>query len=131
MKFIILILFLSTLSLQGQTIEVIDSLKFEKSFVSKLSTSKSKEDGVNLAKQDIEGKSLFLIVPGGVAPTVNIKDFAFSQNYDVSFINFGCEDISTEIITAYNKTIFEALNEKFGMRWILEIRKDVIGLMVR
>ena len=113
---------------QEEIVEIIDPNKLENSLVSKIINAKSISEAEEYAKIDLNNNSLFLIVPGGIAPTIYASDFDFKHNYDVSMINFGCEPINDKLAAAYNLKVFTFLTDKYGTKWRKEIRDDVIGL---
>tara|TARA_R110000737_G_C14177485_1_gene412681 strand:+ start:68 stop:487 length:420 start_codon:yes stop_codon:yes gene_type:complete len=128
-KIIFFLLIILTLSVDAQEIiEIVDAKKSQNSFVSKIAITDELSKAREFAEKDIQSNSLFLIVPGGIAPKIYDSDFSFKLNYDVSFMNFGCELINEEVAAAYNTKIFGLLTEKYGINWLKEIREDVIGL---
>ncbi len=113
---------------QEEIVVIVDFNKFQNSFVSKIINVESISLAEEYADKDIKNDLLFLIVPGGIAPSIYASDFDFKHNYDVSMINFGCEPINNKIATAYNMKVFAFLTKKYGTKWLTEIRDDVIGL---
>lgn len=80
-----------------------------------------------MAKLDIQNGIPFLLLMGGVAPTIISTDPQFENTYDIYFFEFGCTGPENKILFAYNQVIFEHLNKKYGKKWKNEVRKDVIG----
>ncbi|WP_221417950.1 hypothetical protein, partial [Fulvivirga kasyanovii] len=81
-----------------------------------------------LAKLDIQNGIPFLLLKGGIAPTVIGTDPEFEKKYEIYFYEYGCTGPEHEIIIAYNEMIFDFLTMKYGKEWLKEVRKDVIGL---
>ncbi|KXO00669.1 hypothetical protein LS48_04585 [Aequorivita aquimaris] len=111
-----------------EEIEAVDSNNFENSYASKVISADNISDAEVFAKEDIKNNSLFLIVPGGIAPVIYKSDFDFKSKYGVSMINFGCEPLNKEISISYNMKVLDFLTENYGKEWLKEIRDDVIGL---
>jgi len=78
---------------------------------------------------DIKAKRPTILLQGGIAPVVYTSDRTFENRYKISFNDFGCvASDSLECLIAYNKTIFDYLDNTYGKKWRKEIRKDAIGL---
>jgi hypothetical protein len=120
---------LSISAFSQEEIETVDSNNFQNSNVSKVIIANNIYEAEIFAKEDIENSSLFLIVPGGIVPTIYASDFDFKSNYGVSMINFGCEPLDRKVAVAYNVKVFDFLIENYGKKWLNEIRDDVIGLV--
>ena len=85
----------------------------------------SKEAALN----DIRSNNMTILFQSGIAPIVYSKDKDFQEKYNVAFLDFGCVvSENEECLKAYNRTIFEYLDKKYGKKWRSEIRKDAIGL---
>ena len=84
--------------------------------------------GVDLAKMDIDNKSVKILLVGGSSPTIYTSDSKFEKKYQVKFIDFGCISPNIDCIVNYNFTVFDYLKKEHGRRWIKEVRKDAIGL---
>lgn len=80
---------------------------------SKLMFSGSNTDAVRLANQDIKNGTLFLLLQGGVAPTIIATDPTFEKEFDVYFYEYGCSGPEQRFIEAYNQVIFEHLAKKY------------------
>jgi hypothetical protein len=80
-----------------------------------------------MAELDIKNGTPFLLLKGGIAPTIIATDPEFEKQYGIYFYEFGCSGPENEIIVSYNQTIFEHLNKEFGKKWEKEVRDDVIG----
>jgi len=119
---------LSISAFSQEEIETVDSNNFQNSYVSKVTSANNISEAEKFAKEDIENNSLFLIVPGGIVPTIYASDFGFKSNYGVSMINFGCEPLDKKFAVAYNMKVFDLLIGNYGKKWLNEIRDDVIGL---
>jgi hypothetical protein len=119
---------LSISAFSQEEIETVDSNNFQNSYVSKVTSANNISEAEKFAKEDIENSSLFLIVPGGIAPVIYASDFDFKSKYGVSIINFGCEPLNKEVSISYNMKVFDFLTENYGKKWLKEIRDDVIGL---
>ncbi|SRX52583.1 hypothetical protein [Aequorivita sp. CIP111184] len=111
-----------------EEIETVNSNNFQNSYVSKIISADNISEAEKFAKEDIENNSLFLIVPGGIAPIIYASDFDFKSKYGVSIINFGCEPLDKKVAVAYNMKVFDLLIANYGKKWLKEIRDDVIGL---
>ncbi len=94
---------------------------------SKLTFITSEKEAGKMAELDIENENPFLLLMGGIAPTIIATDPQFEKKYGIYFYEFGCAGPENEIIIAYNKIIFEHLNSTKGKKWIKEVRDDVIG----
>tara|TARA_R110002012_G_C11571652_1_gene604421 strand:+ start:555 stop:995 length:441 start_codon:yes stop_codon:yes gene_type:complete len=138
MKFI-LTLFISILALtlnaqteEEQTIlfsrigELSDE-QLNNSGASKLTFVTDKKEAEKMAELDIKNGNPFLLLMGGIAPTIIATDPQFEKQYGIYFYEFGCSGPENDIIIAYNKIVFEHLNKTHGKNWIKEVRNDVIG----
>ena len=94
---------------------------------SKLTFVTDKKEAEKMAELDIEKGNPFLLLMGGIAPTIIATDPQFEKKYGIYFYEFGCTGPDNEIIIAYNKILFEYLNKTHGKNWIKEVRDDVIG----
>ena len=94
---------------------------------SKLTFISDITEAEKMAELDIENGIPFLLLMGGVAPTIISSDPQFENTYGVYFFEFGCTGPENKILSAYNQIIFEHLNKEYGKKWIKEVRKDVIG----
>ena len=126
----LILLFLATsISAQeSETIEIYDREEYAKSSLSTLQSAKDVSEAKKLARNDIKNNRLYLIKPGGIAPTIDASDFEFKQRYDLSFVTFGCEPIDQEKAQAYNEEVFQFLSKQHGKEWMNFLREDVIGL---
>ncbi|MGO3719474.1 MAG: hypothetical protein ACTJGD_09090 [Mesonia hippocampi] len=91
-------------------------------FVSELTEAK------NLARQDIDKGTPFLLLQSGIAPVVYTTDSIFENKFRVYYYEQGCSGSDNELMKAYNIEIFKYLDEQFGKKWRKSIRKDVIGI---
>jgi len=80
------------------------------------------------ALQDIENGKINILISSGIVPVEYKADRKFMKKYSVSFKEFGCEAIAQESLIEYNKVVFEYLDRKFGNKWRIKIRKDIVGL---
>ncbi len=129
-KTIFIISLILSISVLGQEeVEIVDSAYLQNSNFSKILSAKNNAEAEKFAEEDIENSSLFLIVPGGIAPVVYYSDFDFKNKYGVTMINFGCEPLNKEVSISYNMKVFDFLTENYGTKWLNEIRDDVIGLV--
>ena len=85
------------------------------------------EEAEKMAELDIKNGNPFLLLMGGIAPTIIATDPLFEKKYGIYFYEFGCSGPENDIIIAYNKIVFEHLNSTKGKTWIKEVRDDVIG----
>lgn len=81
----------------------------------------------NLARQDIDKGTPFLLLQSGIAPVVYTTDSIFENKFRVYYYEQGCTGPDNELMKAYNIEIFKYLDEQFGKKWRKSIRKDVIG----
>lgn len=81
-----------------------------------------------LAESDRKNGTPFLLLMGGIAPVIVDTDTEFEEKYGVFFYEYGCTGSDDKMLTAYNETVFGFLTDRFGKKWMREVRKDVIGL---
>lgn len=107
------------------------------SFVFSLSTVSAQNDTLQCeefsqvrALKDIQQHQAQLIIRGGFVPVrMTAKDTTFIKRYKVSFYDSGCVlPDSEECVIAYNKTVFQHLDKRYGKKWRRQVRKDVMGL---
>ena len=138
MKFIIsLVIGIFVLNLNAQTNEkqTLTSSRIEKltdeqlnnSAASKLTFITDKNQAEIMAKSDIQNGQPFLLLMGGIAPTILASDSQFEKEYGIYFFEVGCTGPENEIMIAYNNIIFEHLNNTKTKKWIKDVRRDVIG----
>lgn len=138
MKFILtLFIGILTLTLNAQTDEEetvifsrigeLSDEQLNNSGASKLTFVTDDKEAEKMAELDIENGIPFLLLMGGIAPTIIATDPQFEKKYGIYFYEFGCTGPDNEIIIAYNKIIFEHLNKSHGKHWTKEVRDDVIG----
>lgn len=138
MKFIITLLIgVFALSINAQTDEEqtvifsrigeLSDEQLNNSGASKLNFISDGKEAERMAELDIQNENPFLLLMGGIAPTIIATDPQFEKKYDIYFYEFGCTEPENEIIIAYNRIIFEHLNKTHGKKWIKEVRDDVIG----
>ena len=94
---------------------------------SKLTFVTDKKEAEKMAELDIKNGIPFLLLMGGIAPTIIATDPIFEKEYGIYFFEFGCTGPENEIIIAYNRIIFEHLSSTNGKKWIKDVRDDVIG----
>tara|TARA_R110000868_G_scaffold155339_1_gene381757 strand:- start:77 stop:526 length:450 start_codon:yes stop_codon:yes gene_type:complete len=94
---------------------------------SKLTFVADEKEAEKMAELDIKNGIPFLLLMGGIAPTIIATDPNFEKEYGIYFFEFGCTGPENEIIIAYNRIIFEHLNSTKGKKWIKDVRDDVIG----
>ncbi len=91
----------------------------------------NKKHAKTAAQKHISIGCPFLLLFGGISPTVYANDSVFEEAYNITFYEFGCVVIEYKIAAKYNKTIFKHLSREFGSVWKKEVRKDVVGLRGR
>jgi hypothetical protein len=120
---ILLLLFISFLAF-GQskklTVEQINN-----SGASKIYFIDNCDEAVKLAETDIKNETIFLFLQSGEAPIICTGDKTFEEKYRIEFYEQGC--IGSNCTKEYNEIIFNYLTNKYGKKWIKQIRKDVIG----
>jgi len=138
MKFILaLFIGILTLTLNAQTdgeetvifsrIGELSDEQLNNSGASKLTFITDEKEAEKMAELDIKNDNPFLLLMGGIAPTIIATDPEFEKEYGIYFYEFGCTGPENKIIIAYNRLIFEHLNSTKGKKWIKEVRDDVIG----
>ena len=137
MKFILsLFIVILTLTLNAQTVEEtvifsrigeLSDEQLNNAGVSKLTFVTDENKAKKIAELDIKNGNPFLLLMGGIAPTIIATDPQFEKKYGIYFYEFGCSGPDNEIIIAYNKIVFEHLIKTHGKNWINEVRDDVIG----
>ena len=138
MKFILkLFIGILTFTLNAQTdgeetvifsrIGELNDEQLNNSGASKLTFVTDKKEAEKMAELDIKNGNPFLLLMGGIAPTIIATDPQFEKEYGIYFYEFGCTGPENDIIIAYNRIIFEHLNSTKGKKWIKEVRDDVIG----
>jgi hypothetical protein len=90
-------------------------------FVTEISEAK------DLAQQDVDKGTPFLLIQSGIAPVVYSTDSIFENKFQVYFYEKGCTGPDNELMKAYNIEIFKCFDEEYGKKWRKSIRKDVIG----
>lgn len=106
--------------------------QIEASFAKNLNQAKSAVEAKYFAKKDIHNDTPFLLLISGSTPSVHTTDFEFQRKFKVYYFDFGdTGHPDIEFINAYNSTIFDYLDNKFGKQWIRLIRSDVIGYKKR
>ena len=138
MKFILtLFIGILTLTLNAQTdgeetvifsrIGELSDEQLNNSGASKLTFITDIKEAEKMAELDIKNGNPFLLLMGGIAPTIIATDPQFEKEYGIYFYEFGCTGPENDIIIAYNRIVFEHLNSTKGKKWIKEVRDDVIG----
>ncbi|WP_406684352.1 hypothetical protein N1F78_01075 [Seonamhaeicola sp. MEBiC1930] len=94
---------------------------------SKLTFISDWKEAKKMAELDIQNGIPFLLLAGGIAPTIIATDPEFEKEYGIYFYEFGCTGPENELIIAYNQVIFEYLNKEHGKIWKKEVRNDVVG----
>ncbi|MBK9543162.1 MAG: hypothetical protein IPO49_12785 [Bacteroidetes bacterium] len=84
----------------------------------------------SLAKIDINKGIPFLLLQSGISPVGYTTDSRFEEKYKVYYFESGCTGPNEMFASEYNGVIFEYLTNKFGKKWMREIRKDVIGYKI-
>ncbi len=123
MKQLLILLFLSNLAF-GQSKKLSDEV-INNSGASKINFIKDCNEVNKLAETDIKNETIFLFLQSGEAPIIYSKDVTFEKEYNIKFYEQGC--IGSNCTKEYNKIIFNYLLNKYGKKWIKQIRKDVIG----
>lgn len=128
MKPTFVISFLLNLSLlsYGQTRELTDE-DYNSSGAIKLIFETEIPGARELARQDIEKGTPFLLIQSGIAPVVYTTDGIFESQYKAYYYEQGDVAPNTQLITAYNIEIFKFLDDQYGRKWRESIRRDVIG----
>ncbi len=87
-------------------------------------------DQVNkyLAEIDIREGHPRLMIPGGISPIMFYGQEKWEHKYGVEYENYGCTAPPEKQMAEYNRVIFDYLDNKFGVAWRKDIRKDVVGL---
>ncbi|KXX69468.1 hypothetical protein AVL50_19140 [Flammeovirga sp. SJP92] len=101
--------------------------QLESSRINKIQQIKTIEEAKELALTAIKNNTPFLLISGGVAPTIISSDFEFENKYNIYFYEFGCNPIREDLMKIYNREVFKYLTVQFGTNWKKEIRKDVVG----
>ncbi|MEI6823748.1 MAG: hypothetical protein WCL51_17595 [Bacteroidota bacterium] len=82
-----------------------------------------------IAAIDIKIGKPKLLLAGGITPIIYNNQHKFEKKYHVKYYDYGdLINVPFESMEEYNNKIFEYLDSKYGKKWRLEIRKDVIGL---
>ncbi|WP_304196805.1 hypothetical protein [Flavobacterium alvei] len=123
MKQLLILLFLSNLAF-GQSKKLSDEV-INNSGASKINFIEDCNEVNKLAKTDIKNETIFLFLQSGEVPIIYSKDVTFEKEYNIKFYEQGC--IGSNCTKEYNKIIFNYLLNKYGKKWIKQIRKDVIG----
>jgi len=110
----------------GQTRALTDD-DYNNSGAIKLTFVTEMTEAKNLARQDIDKGTPFLLLQSGIAPVVYTTDSIFENKFRVYYYDHGCTGPDNELMKAYNIAIFRYLDEQFGKKWRKSIRKDVIG----
>ncbi|MGO3708153.1 MAG: hypothetical protein ACTJGA_09950 [Mesonia hippocampi] len=129
MKSIVITFFLTVQCLIsfGQT-RVLTDADYNNSGAIKLTFVSELTEAKNLARQDIDKGTPFLLLQSGIAPVVYTTDSIFENKFRVYYYEQGCSGSDNELMKAYNIEIFKYLDEQFGKKWRKSIRKDVIGI---
>lgn len=81
------------------------------------------------ALADIQNEEMKLLRVGSIAPMVNSKaDNRFEKRFKVNYYDFGCNATPSECLKEYNETIFEYLDNIYGNKWRIKVRKDTVFL---
>ncbi|MDD5150861.1 MAG: hypothetical protein PHC28_10365 [Flavobacterium sp.] len=123
MKQLLIFLFLSNLAF-GQSKKLSDE-DINNSGASRINFIENCNEVEKLAEIDIKNETIILFLQSGEAPIIYYKDETFKKKYNVFFYEQGC--IGSNCTKEYNKIIFNYLLNKYGKKWIKQIRKDVIG----
>ena len=110
----------------GQT-RVLTDTDYNNSGAIKLIFATEISEAKNLARQDIDKGTPFLLLQSGIAPVVYTTDSIFENKFRVYYYEQGCTVPDNDLMKAYNIEIFKYLDEQFGKKWRKSIRKDVIG----
>lgn len=81
-----------------------------------------------IALKDISSGKIMVLLAGGIGPVEYTTDKLFEKRYEISFNDYGDLPAESECMKKYNFVIFAYLSEKYGNRWLREIRKDVFAL---
>ncbi|TGE18919.1 FEKKY domain-containing protein [Hymenobacter elongatus] len=118
---------IQTLFVFGQA-KVLTDDDYNKSGAIKLTFVTTKTEAIELAKNDIEKGTPFILLQSGIAPVVYATDSIFESKFKVYYYEQGCVGPNNELMKEYNYVIFNYLSETYGKKWRREIRKDAIGL---
>jgi hypothetical protein len=80
------------------------------------------------ALNDIKKGQIKLFLSGGFAPTFEDNQEIAEKQFGFTYYEMGCSIIATECVDAYHSIIFKHFDEKFGKKWRVEVRQDVLGL---
>lgn len=80
------------------------------------------------ALNDIKHRRAQLVIRGGIVAMHYPQDSVFMRKYHVRFNDPGCVLPEDEAcIIAYNQTVFQHLDKKYGYKWRKLVRKDLVG----
>lgn len=77
-------------------------------------------------KKNAKNNVFFIYVSELTSYNFNIKDLEFQQKYNVKYSLIGSYKI--DYLTKYNRLTFKYLKKKYKKSWLIEIRKDAVGL---
>ena len=81
-----------------------------------------------LAMADIKAGNLKFLLRGGIVTTYRKGQVVFEKKYKLKYYDFGCVMPANISIDDYNNIVADYLDEKFGLSWRNEVRKDVVGI---
>ncbi len=125
--FLLIVFIIQTLFVFGQS-RVLTDDDFNKSGAIKLTFVTTKEEAIELAKNDIKKGIPFILLQSGIAPVVYTTDSIFVSKFKAYYYEQGCVGPDYELMKTYNFVIFDFLTDMYGKKWRREIRKDAIGL---
>lgn len=81
--------------------------------------------------KDLLNNTLRLFSVEGPDPVAFSKrDSLFEKKYCVKYVLFGCEpDYEHEAMSEYNRKVERYLDRRFGKKWRLELRGNVVGIV--
>ncbi len=109
-------------------ITTLSDSEINNSYASKLIYLENNDEAEEYAAKDIENKTPFLLINGGVAPSFSISQIDFEKTYKVYYYRFGCSFPDSEIARTYNYFILDYINDKYGEDCIKSISNDVFNL---
>ncbi len=81
------------------------------------------------AQSDIAKKTIKFFCYGSIVPVaISKQDKEFERKYNIKYIQLGCRPFSFDCMKQYNQTIEKHLDEKYGISWRTNPRKDIYGV---
>ncbi len=93
--------------------------------IAKFIDTKSKQ----MFENDVQKKSIRLYLLGGLVAVIRENDKPFQEKYKVTYHDFGCVvPANLDLYIAYNRLVFDYLNQNFKDDWKNEVNKNTLGL---